>query len=77
MVGVQDAEKLAEPPLMLPLPLTPDTASVHSALLYSVNATDPVGLLPPLMVAVSVTVSCWPTLPLVGLACVVMPGLAM
>jgi hypothetical protein len=62
---------------MLPLPLTPLTPVLHALSLYSLKVTDPLGLLPPLSVAVSPTVSCRPTVPLVGLACVVMFGLAL
>ena len=63
--------------LMVPLPLAPDTACVQLVSLYSVKLTEPVGLSPPVMVAVSVIESCWPTVPSVGLADVAMVGLAL
>ena len=83
-VGVQLVLYVAVdvPPLVLmpPLPLTPATATVHDASLYSVNVTLPVGAAAPVEenVAVSPTVTVVPaTITVVGLACVVMLGDAL
>src|SRR5262249_17315323 len=76
--GVHDVETLALPPTMFPLPLALGTAgTVHAVSLYSVKLTVPLGFRPPLIVAVSVTVSGWPTVPVVGLAVVLIVGLAL
>ncbi len=70
-------ENEATPPLIVPLPLTVPTATVQAASLYSVKVTEPLGLNPPLKVAVSPTVRATPAVPLVGLARVVKLGLAL
>ena len=52
-VGVQLFDQLADPPLMVPAPLMPETAVVQAASLYRVKVIFPAGALPPVIEALS------------------------
>src|SRR5580700_486267 len=76
--GVQFTLKLAVPALISPLPLTPVTAVVHVEFVYRMKVTDPVGVAPPLRVAVSFTgVIATPAVPVCGAAIVAIAGDAL
>jgi hypothetical protein len=74
-LGVKLPEKLATPPLIAPLPVRP-VETLQALSLYSVKLTDPVGLEALWNVAVSPAVIVTPTVPVVGLATVVIDGQA-
>jgi hypothetical protein len=62
---------------MAPLPLMPMTVLEQLESLYNVKVTLPVGLYAPLRVALSPNVLLVPTMPVAGLALVVILGLVM
>jgi hypothetical protein len=61
---------------MVPLPLIEGTGVLQVESLYNLKVTEPVGLYALSRLALSPVVAAVPTLPLVGLAVVVMVGLA-
>jgi hypothetical protein len=75
-LGIQLVDQEADPLKMVPLPLMEGTSVLQVESLYNLKVTEPVGLYALSRLALSPVMAAAPTVPEVGLAVVVMVGLA-